>query len=349
MHADNVRCETFEEHDIYMDELLKSLKTADKNGITEDPFIYVEKHMERYPMYDETTHRKLRKPKVGEKYVSVAQFKECVTYYALENGFSLWLSDPEKGKQRKQTRYPSASSDELPTCLWRCYARPNPDIRLCDIVDLVIKKYKCKVNPNQCINAKKYALTEYEKTVGEHYAMLRSYGKSIVDSNPRSTVRLGVTVNPDDKTYFDRFYVCFAGLADGWEAGCKKIIALDGCFLKSLNQGEILTTIGKDGNNHIYPVAWAVINVKNIDNWTWFLELLVEDLGSSRGNGLTFMVLWKPGRPRKKQSDGDLEDVDVVLRGPVRDKGDGGSRVGASGSRGRGGAGGSRGGASRCI
>ncbi|GKB38614.1 hypothetical protein Tco_0883556 [Tanacetum coccineum] len=41
-------------------------------------------------MYDETTHWRLRKPKLGEKYISVAQFKECLTYYALENGFSLW-------------------------------------------------------------------------------------------------------------------------------------------------------------------------------------------------------------------------------------------------------------------
>ncbi|GKF80784.1 hypothetical protein Tco_0239386 [Tanacetum coccineum] len=54
--ADNVRGETFEEHDIYMNGLLKSLKTVDKDGITEDPFIFVKKHMERYPMYDETTH-----------------------------------------------------------------------------------------------------------------------------------------------------------------------------------------------------------------------------------------------------------------------------------------------------
>ncbi|GKC93410.1 hypothetical protein Tco_1158852 [Tanacetum coccineum] len=276
MHADNVRGETFEEHDIYMNELLKSLKTADKDGITEDPFISVEKHMERYPMYDETTHWRLRKPKVGEKYTSVAQFKECLTYYALANGFSMWhemsgevrvvakcgqrlprVSDPKKGKQRKQTKYPCASSDDLPKCPWRCYAqwmtdektfqcisfvdehtcvrnfnfgalvnnkwiakifsdkiRANPD-RLCDMADLVMKNYKCKVSLNQCTNAKKYALTEYEKSIGEHYSMLRSYGKAILDSNPGSIVNLGVTVNLDGKTYFDRFYVCFAGLADG--------------------------------------------------------------------------------------------------------------------------------------
>ncbi|GKC45687.1 hypothetical protein Tco_1063409 [Tanacetum coccineum] len=42
MPADNVKGETFKKHDIYMNELLKSLKTADKDGITEDPFISVE-------------------------------------------------------------------------------------------------------------------------------------------------------------------------------------------------------------------------------------------------------------------------------------------------------------------
>ncbi|GKB13270.1 hypothetical protein Tco_0847193 [Tanacetum coccineum] len=50
--------------------------------------------------------------------------------------------------------------------------------------------------------------------------------------------------------------------------------------------------------------------------------------------------------PRNKQSMDDLEDVDVVQRGPVRDEGAGGSRGGARGPRGRGGASGSRGGAS---
>ncbi|GJT61828.1 multidrug resistance-associated protein 5 [Tanacetum coccineum] len=233
----------------------------------------------------------------------VSQFKEYLTYYALENGFSLWyerseevrvvakcgqrpprLSDPEKGKQRKQTKYHSWIAK-----IFGDKIKANPDIRLCDIADLVMKKYKFKVSPTQCTNAKKYALTEYEKIIGEHYSMLRSYGKAILDSNLGSTVKLGVTVNPDGKTYFDRFYVCFVGLTDGWKAWCRKIIALDGCLLKSPNQGEILTTIGRDGNNHIYPVAWAVVNVENKDNWTWFLELLEQDLGSSRGNGLTLM------------------------------------------------------------
>ncbi|GJV01948.1 integrase, catalytic region, zinc finger, CCHC-type containing protein [Tanacetum coccineum] len=78
-------------------------------------------------------------------------------------------------------------------------------------------------------------------------------------------------------------------LTDVWKAGCRKIIALDSCFLKKPNQGEILTAIERDGNNHIYPVAWAMVNVENKDNLNWFLELLEQDLGCSRGNGPTLM------------------------------------------------------------
>ncbi|GJW90065.1 hypothetical protein Tco_0167618 [Tanacetum coccineum] len=56
-----------------MNGLLKSLKTADIDGITEDPFIFVKKHVERYPMYDETTHWRLRKPKVLKEVVQIAK------------------------------------------------------------------------------------------------------------------------------------------------------------------------------------------------------------------------------------------------------------------------------------
>ena len=89
--------------------------------------------------------------------------------------------------------------------------RKNPEIKLKHIGDLVKKKYNCDVTPDQCRAAKNWTLTEYEKTLDEHYALIRSYGKDLLDSNQGSTVKLGVT-NTDDKTFFDRFYVCFGGL-----------------------------------------------------------------------------------------------------------------------------------------
>ena len=86
--------------------------------------------------------------------------------------------------------------------------------------------------------------------------------------------------------YFKRFYVGFKAFRDGWSRGCRRVIGLDGSFLKGQVKGEILTAIGRDADNHVYPIAWAVVNVENKDNWTWFIDNLVADLDLGAGNGL---------------------------------------------------------------
>ncbi|CAN1167851.1 hypothetical protein LINPERHAP2_LOCUS27483 [Linum perenne] len=45
--------------------------------------------------------------------------------------------------------------------------------------------------------------------------------------------------------------------------GCRKLFALDGCFLKGEVKGMILTAVGKDGNNQMFPIAWAVVEGEN--------------------------------------------------------------------------------------
>ncbi|GJT03256.1 multidrug resistance-associated protein 5 [Tanacetum coccineum] len=76
---------------------------------------------------------------------------------------------------------------------------------------------------------------------------------------------------------------------EGFKNGCRRVVALDGCFLKIPNQGAIITAIGRDGNNNIYPIAWVVVNVENKDNRSWFLELLGDDLDMPTSHGLTLM------------------------------------------------------------
>ncbi|XP_071694673.1 uncharacterized protein [Rutidosis leptorrhynchoides] len=316
------------EHEKYMEDLLKKLNANESEAVSDSFKVIVT--VEKFPIHDEKTNWRMKKPIVGEKYLNTKQFKEFLTYYVLKNGFSLWyhrscekeviakccqraprLKKPTESKKRKYNRYPSVAKGEEPKCSWRCFGRKmkdeasfqvismvdehtcvrsfrfgslinykwigrefgdkirtNPNIMLVDIADLVMKKYKCTATSNQYIKAKTWALTEYEKSIEEHYGLLRSYADELLNSNPGSTIKIRLTQNPDEKLYFDRFYVCLNGLKEGWKNGCRKVIALDGCFLKKPNQGELLTAIGRDGNNHIFPVAGAVVSVENKQNWS---------------------------------------------------------------------------------
>jgi len=59
---------------------------------------------------------------------------------------------------------------------------------------------------------------------------------------------------------------------------CRPLIGLDGCFLKHKYGGELLTIVGRDANDQMVPIACVVVEVENKDTWTWFLELLIDDL-----------------------------------------------------------------------
>ena len=40
-----------------------------------------------------------------------------------------------------------------------------------------------------------------------------------------------------------------------------------------------------DGNDEMYPIAFAVCKGETKDSWSWFLELLLADIGTMRECG----------------------------------------------------------------
>jgi hypothetical protein len=39
----------------------------------------------------------------------------------------------------------------------------------------------------------------------------------------------------------------------------------------------------------MYPIAWAVVDKENIDNWDWFCDLLCRDVGVEGGKEWVFL------------------------------------------------------------
>ena len=75
----------------------------------------------------------------------------------------------------------------------------------------------------------------------------------------------------------------------GFLAGCRRVIGVDGAFLRGVVKGEVLAAVGRDGNNQMFPLAWGIVTVENKDNWMWFIERLQMDLNIGRGRGWTFV------------------------------------------------------------
>ncbi|XP_071704540.1 uncharacterized protein [Rutidosis leptorrhynchoides] len=90
----------------------------------------------------------------------------------------------------------------------------------------------------------------------------------------------------DGQAIFQRMYICFASIKQGWSQGCRKVIGLDGCFLKGISTGQLLSAVGRDANNQVYPIAWAVVDVETMNNWSWFVHLLKDDLSLNNGDGV---------------------------------------------------------------
>ncbi|XP_021866757.2 uncharacterized protein [Spinacia oleracea] len=123
----------------------------------------------------------------------------------------------------------------------------------------------------------------------DEYAAVYDYGYAILQYNPGSSAYVQCQIRDNPTPFFQRLYVCFEALKVGFKNGCRPLIGVDGCHLKGAHPGMILVAVSKDGNNNIFPVAWAVVEVENADSWTWFLDLLMKDIGHHDGEGLTLM------------------------------------------------------------
>ena len=78
--------------------------------------------------------------------------------------------------------------------------------------------------------------------------------------------------NENAQPKFKRMYIRYNVEKVDFLGGCKPILRLDGCHLKGRFGGQILSTTTRDGNNNIFPIAFAVVEQENKDSWVWFLQ-----------------------------------------------------------------------------
>ena len=82
-------------------------------------------------------------------------------------------------------------------------------------------------------------------------------------------------------SYFERLYICLEGCKKEFLVRCRPTIGLDACHLKTKSSGQLITTVARDPNEEYFPLAYAVVEAETKDSWTWFINLLLADIGQN--------------------------------------------------------------------
>ncbi|XP_024158512.1 uncharacterized protein LOC112165999 [Rosa chinensis] len=123
------------------------------------------------------------------------------------------------------------------------------------------------VSKSMAYRAKRAALLEVEGGIKEQYARLADYGKELQRADPGTTIDLVCNFSNSEKApVFKRLYICLGALKNGFKAGCRSLIGLDGAHLKTCFGGQLLTAVGIDANNTSWVVVYATVELETKDS-----------------------------------------------------------------------------------
>lgn len=164
-----------------------------------------------------------------------------------------------------------------------------PNYKPRDIVADIEREYGVQLNYTQAWRAKGLAREQLHGSHKEAYSQLPSFCSKIMETNPGSVAKF--TTKEDSS--FQRLFVSFHASISGFERGCRPLIFLDSTPLHSKYQGVLLTATAADGDDGIFPVAFAIVDDETDDNWQYFILELKSLVSTSQQ--ITFIADFQKG------------------------------------------------------
>ncbi|XP_073152403.1 uncharacterized protein [Henckelia pumila] len=120
----------------------------------------------------------------------------------------------------------------------------NPKLGTIEFRNEICGSLKADVSRKVTYLAKKKALQLVQGTAEEQFRQIRSYCAELKRSDVGTTIVLKLTEDDEEKY-----------------------------------GGQLLSAVGLDPNNNIFPICYALVERETMDTWTWFLQLLDKDIG----------------------------------------------------------------------
>ncbi|KAL5582870.1 hypothetical protein UlMin_015312 [Ulmus minor] len=158
----------------------------------------------------------------------------------------------------KREVHRQATSWVIGDCLKNRYIAPSLTFKPKDIVDDVRERFGVQISYNKARRAHEAAYDTLQGTPEESYSILPGFLHVLVECNLGTTTDLVVTT----EGRFNYYFFALAALQDGYQF-CRPVICVDGAHLKEKYKGMMFTSVYKDSNNSIFPLAWRIGDVEN--------------------------------------------------------------------------------------
>lgn len=184
------------------------------------------------------------------------------------------------------------ASKKLVVSIMKDILRDSPTSKPKEIADEIQQDFGIELQYSQAWRGMETARKELQGSFKDSYNYLPWICEKIAETNPGSVATL---TTREDMSFHGLFIAFYASLT-GFRNGCRPLLFLDTMTLKSKYNSELLIAMALDGNDGIFPVAFAIVDRVNDDNWNWFLEQLNTALAVSQP--ITFVTDRKMGLRR---------------------------------------------------
>ncbi|XP_018460226.1 uncharacterized protein LOC108831162 [Raphanus sativus] len=164
----------------------------------------------------------------------------------------------------------TASSKTVGTLIMHKYESVKEGPKPNDIIQLMRNDHGVEISYPLAWEAREYAVNVVRGIPEEVYGKIPKYLHMMKEANPGSHT----FYETDTNGRFRFLFISYGQSIRGFQAALRRVIVVDGTFLKSKYKGVLLVATALDGNSNLYPIAFGVVDSENDRAWEWFMRQL---------------------------------------------------------------------------
>ncbi|XP_013679573.2 uncharacterized protein LOC106384102 [Brassica napus] len=202
---------------------------------------------------------------------------ECLdgfTYFMINKWVGIHSCAPSKKRKFEKT----ASARTVGKLIQHRFDDANDGPKANDIIQFMRLEHNCEITYWQAWEVREHAIAAARGIPNESYAKIPKYLQMIKETNPGTHTHYETT----EDGRFMYLFMSFGQSVRGFYNAMRRVIVVDGTFLKNKYKGVLLVATAVDGNSNLYPIAFGVVDSETEVSWEWFLRQLKVVIADSK-------------------------------------------------------------------